>query len=141
MELLLSPKSAYLLDASLEVLHEQSTDWLNEIAFWRDESAFFYSLIVKKTLKSVPLSAKSQIQKIEKELLAITGGELDKLQHEVEVHEKYLNLLMESEHYDKEIYRTKHHELSLKFSQFEKRFKSLKKDIFSLVELIDKSKN
>jgi len=50
MELIESSKAAYLLDAGLGVLHEQSIEWLSEIDFWRDEAVFFYSLIVKKPL-------------------------------------------------------------------------------------------
>ena len=65
MELLTSPKSTYLLEAGLDVLHEQSIEWLNEIAFWRDETAFFYSLVAKKTLEAVPVKAKSYIEKTE----------------------------------------------------------------------------
>ncbi|MBA3706528.1 MAG: hypothetical protein H0W84_11715 [Bacteroidetes bacterium] len=48
MELLANPKSKYLLDAGLEILHEQSIEWLNDIEFWHDEIAFFYSLVIKK---------------------------------------------------------------------------------------------
>lgn len=141
MELLLSPKSTYLLDASVEVLHEQSIEWLNEIAFWRDESAFLYSLFANKTLKFVPVNSKKDIEKIEKELLAMTCEDLDKLQHEVEDHEKFLDLLLKNDHLDKETYKRKHHALTLTFSEFEKRFKFLKKEIFALAEAIDKTKS
>lgn len=136
MELLTSPKSAYLLNAGLETLHEQSEEWLSEIEFWRDEAAFFYTLIVKKTLKSIPMNAKDNIQKIEKELISITGGELDELQRSVEQHEKFLCRILESQKMDEGSYRNKHRELSVKFYQFEKRFKSLKKEVFNLIELI-----
>lgn len=138
MELLTSPKSTYLLEAGLEVLHEQSNEWLSEIAFWKDEAAFFYSLVVKKTLKSVPVNAKSNIESIEKELINITGGELDELQKEVELHEHFLSYLLESKHLNEDSYRNKHQQLILKFDQFEKRFKSLKREVFALVELINK---
>jgi hypothetical protein len=140
MELLTtSPKAMYLLDTRLEILHEQSNEWLNEIAFWRDEVAFFYSLIVNKTLKVIPISAKDNIIKIENELIKITGGELDELQEIVERHENFLCHLLETKNANEEIYKEKHRELANKFDQFEKHFKSLKKDVFALVKLIDKS--
>ena len=62
----LSPsKSSYMLDiAGLDLLHEQSRDWVSEIAFWRIEANFFYSLIIKKTIKPVPLKAKSLLKKM-----------------------------------------------------------------------------
>jgi hypothetical protein len=138
MELLESPKSTYLLEAGLEVLHEQSKEWLSEIAFWRDEAAFFYTLVVKKTLSWVPIQAKDKIQKIEKELVSISGGELDELEKTVEEHETFLGDLLEGKLDDEKTYRDKHKQMSSKFNDFEKRFKSLKKDVFALAELIDK---
>lgn len=140
MKLLTTPKTVYLLEAGLEVLHAQSIEWLNEIAFWKDESAFLYALIVKKSLKSVPINSKSIIQKIEQELIAITGGELDQLQKEVEHHEVFLNDLLESTYLPESNYRKVHEQLTTRFQQFEKRFKDLKSDVFKLVEQIDKSK-
>ncbi len=137
MELLRSPKTTYLLEAGLEVLHQQSREWLSEIIFWRDETAFFYSLIVKKTLKSVPLNAKNKIQKIENELIKITGADLGNLESEVIQHEHYLNRLILTNRLDEREYRNKHRELTLKFMEFEYRLKNLKKEVFNLVESID----
>jgi len=140
MELLKSPKSMYLLDAGLEVLHAQTIEWLNEISFWRDEAAFFYSLVVKKTLKSVPVNGKDNIKAIERALIAINGVELDELQQTVENHECYLNDLLENKYLKEEYYRNTHKEMTIKFSEFERRFKSLKREVFALVELINKEK-
>jgi hypothetical protein len=131
-----------MLEAGLEVLHEQSNEWLNEIAFWQDEIAFFYALIVKKTLKSVPIVAKNDIVEIENELTEMTtGGELDQLQKKVEQHECYLSNLLDNKSENKELYRTKHKELTLEFDEFEKRLKSLKKEVFKLIKHINKNKN
>lgn len=140
MKLLTPPKPIYLLDVDIEMLHEQSTEWLSEIAFWRDEAAFFSSLIIKKTLKSVPVSAKNRIKNIEKELISITIDDLDKLQKSVEQHEKFLSNLLRTESHEEETYRKKHHELAQTFVQFEKRFKALKKEVFSIVEMIAQPK-
>jgi len=68
------------------------------------------------------------------------GGELDDLKKAVQLHEKYLSILLESKREDEESYRVKHRELGLRFEQFEKRFKSLKKNVFALVEQINKEK-
>lgn len=140
MKLLTPTKKNYLLDAGIEILHEQSNEWLSEIAFWYDEVAFLYSLVVKKTLKSVPLTAKSIIEKTESELTKLTGGELDTLKTSIEQHEKFLSSIMErNDISNEELYRDKHHQLTLEIADFERRFKSLKKDVFKLVELIVKN--
>lgn len=137
--LLTTPKATYLLEAGLEVLHSQSNEWLSELAFWRDESAFFYTLLVNKTVKFVPINAKSSIKGIEEELIRITGNDLSNLQTEVEQHEVFLTDLLESTYLKEENYRKRHEELTLKFYQFEKRFKDLKREIFQLVGQIDKT--
>ena len=95
MKLLTSPKSVYLLNAGIDVLHDQSTEWLNEIAFWRDETSFYYALVIEKTLMSVPIDSKYLIENIEKDLINITGGELDDLQKNVENHEALLSELLD----------------------------------------------
>lgn len=138
MKLLTPPKPIYLLDVNLEMLHEQSNEWMSEIAFWRDEAAFFYALILQETFKSVPIIAKKSIKRIEKELISITVDELDILQKKVEQHEKFLNNLLITESHDEETYRKKHRELAQEFVHFEKRFKALKKDVFETAELIKK---
>lgn len=138
MEKLTTAKSAYLLEAGLEVLHQQSMEWLSDIAFWKDEVAFFYALVVSKTLKELPVNAKDSIAKIEGELIRMTGGELDELQQEVEMHEYYLNQMLQSKREDQEAYREKHKQMAGKFERFEKQFKVLKKDIFKLVESLKK---
>lgn len=139
MELLVQPRSMNLLDVGLEVLHEQSYEWLNEIDFWKDEVSFFYSLLVKKTLRSVPINAKGKIEHIENELISISGGALDELKLKVEEHEKFLNHLLESNNGDERTYRDKHSLLEYEFSKFKKRFKTLNKDVLSLLKQIKKT--
>lgn len=142
MKLLTSTKTNYLLDAGIEILHEQSNEWLSEIAFWYDEVAFLYSLVVKKTLKSVPVSARAVIEKTESELNRLTGGELDNMKIAVEQHEKYLATIMERSDYSgEENYREKHRQLTAEMEKLERRFRSLKRDVFSLVELVVKNEN
>lgn len=142
MKLLTSPKTTYLLDADIEILHEQSNEWLNEIAFWYDELSFLHSLVIKKTLKLVPVNAKNSIEKIENELIRLTGGELDRLKLTVETHEKLLGDILEKKgSTNEDTYREKHHQLINEFREFNDRLKLLKKDVFNLVKLIIKSEN
>ncbi len=139
MELLVQPRSMKLLNVGLEVLHEQSYEWLNEIDFWKDEISFFYSLMVKKTLRSVPINAKGKIEYIENELISMSSGALKELQLKVEEHEHFLNHLLQSNHEDEATYREKHHLLEQEFIKFKKRFKTLNKDILGLLKQIKKS--
>lgn len=134
MKTLEKANTSHLLETGVEALHSQSIEWLEDIAFWRDEAAFLYALEMRKTLKSVPVGAKDKIQKIESELIRISGGDLDSLYNEVEAHERYLDEMLESRHEDEEEYREKHKQIADKVNRFEKRFRKLKRDIFDLVK-------
>ena len=141
MELLTSTKSDYLLNGSIETLHQQSNEWINEIQFWRDELAFFYALTVKKTLKGVPEKMKAIAEESEKEMIKLTGGELDNLLEKVLRHENSLSLVLDNKYEDEQSYREKHKHLAAKISEFEQRFKLLKKEVFKLIAYIDESLN
>ena len=123
-----------LLDFGLETLHEQSIEWLSDIAFWRDEVAFLYALEVKGTLKETPMNAKSRLDKIESELEQFTGGEIDSLYNEVMAHERFLDNLLSSKREDEVGYREKHLQISEKIDSFNLRFKILKREIFDIVK-------
>lgn len=127
----------YLLEAGLEVLHQQSNEWRSEVAFWKDELSFFYKLIAKNKNNKMPSGSKSAIEKTEGELSKIISGELDELQKEVDLHEYFLSQMLGTRKADQRDYRENHKELTIKFTGFEKRFKSLKMEIFKLVESIN----
>lgn len=134
MVTLKSTAAIYLLHPGLETLHEQSTEWLSDIAFWRDEAAFLYALEIKKTLKSVPVKAKEAMEQAENELVRLSGGDIDKLYDEVVAHERYLSNLLESKKENEADYREKHEKIAEKVIKFEDRFKRLKKEIFEVVK-------
>ncbi len=140
METTLSPKTSYLLEAGIEILHEESMDWLSEIIFWHEESSFLFTLFIKnvQNQKDVPAHAKEALLHIERELLHLrrAGGELDSLKHEVEQHERFLGLVLDNQMSSERNYRDEHRELARKFHLFEAHFKSLKKDIFSFVKTL-----
>lgn len=133
-----SPKSIYLLNAAVDVLHVQSNEWISEIAFWRDEAAFFYALVVEKTQNSVPLGARELLEDLEKKLVSLTGGELEALDSAVKKHENLLAHLIETQSGHEEEYRDKHTVLAMKFSELERNFKTIKKEIFELMKLSGK---
>ena len=134
MELLTASNSEYLLNGSIEMLHKQSTLWIDEVEFWRDELAFFYALIVKKTLKGFPDNIKTQVENTEKELVDLSSGDLGDLFDKIISHEVALSLLLESKYEDEQSYREKHLAIAAKVKEFELRFKALKKEVFKIVE-------
>lgn len=140
METLPTATTAYLLDSGIETLHSQSMEWLEDIAFWRDEAAFLYALEVSKTGKAVPVKAKGKLEKIDNTLLKMSAGELDSLYDKVEAHEKFLDRLISSKREDEESYREKHKQIGEEIIKFGQRFRALKRDIFELVKLLKPEK-
>lgn len=135
MELIESPKSAYLLDASLEILHFESSEWLSEIAFWKDEIAFFQKLLEKIAPKAISADNKLEMEHLQNEITLFRYEILDELKGSVLVHEKYLASLLDDSQKDSEqFYREKHKTIADQISGFAKEFKDLKSDIFSFAE-------
>ena len=134
MILLESSRETYLLDSSVEVLHRESLEWLEEIEFMKDESAFFYGLINRR-LKTPydPLNAE-ELKSIENHLIFISANMLAMLHDSVVKHEKFLTKMIESVKQDEQSYRSRHAILASKFTDYKKEFKELKRKIFSVVE-------
>lgn len=131
MKLLETPKGNFYLAAPIEILHRESAEWLKEIEFWKDEAAFFYTLLLKKGDKKPKTKA---ILNIENHLIYISSEKLDDLKLEIQTHERFLAGILESVRPDNEKYRTKHLSLSKKMYDFENEFKALKRQIFSFVK-------
>jgi hypothetical protein len=135
MKSLTPSTNAYLLDAGIETLHQQSMEWLDDIAFWRDEAAFLYALEISKTSKEVPVKAKGKLDKINDELIKMSAGELDSLYEKVEAHEKFLDQLISSKREDEASYREKHKQIGDEIIKFGLRFREVKKGMFEVVKL------
>ena len=94
MELLMNSKTDYLLEASLESLHAESMEWLNEIDFWSDEMTFFYRLLRKnQSNKAFPTA---ELAAVEMELVSLTSDKVNKLRNEIQNHERSLSAVMKN---------------------------------------------
>lgn len=133
MELLSYPKTDYLLDATLESLHAESVEWLNELAFWGDEMSFFYRLLHHKRFsKSFPTS---EIAEIEKALVKLNVEELDKMKTDVASHERLLSSVYKSATLsDDRGYREAHRKLLRDMHALQEDIRKFKKSVFSFVE-------
>jgi hypothetical protein len=132
MDKIETTKPVNLLEEGVDELHRESQQWLSDLAFWKDEVAFYDGLIVRKTLHKIPSKEKDVVTQIEGDLIRITGGELEQLQQDVELHEYYLSQLLRSFRPDEEPYREKHKTIKIRVQDFEKKFKELKTRIFKL---------
>jgi hypothetical protein len=112
-------KHEFLLEAPLQVLHEESREWLAEIDFWKDEAAFLFRLIIEKTKGGAVFLQTQDVKDAEKELITISAEKLEDMRLEVVEHEKFLARIMEVRHQDGHLYRSRHKEIVDKFRRFE----------------------
>ena len=134
MKNITSPKKTYLLEAPLEILHSESLEWLDEIEFWKDESAFFYALIIGKTKENPAAFEAKDAKDIERHLIYVSAEKLDDFKMEVLGHEKFLARLLESARMNEQLYRERHKIIAEKMHGFEKEFKEMKRKVFLLAE-------
>lgn len=120
-----NPKTALLLGAGLDVLHFESMEWLDTIAFWKDETRFFNDLLTKKETKV------SEYGKMLQNLDKIHENLFDYLTDDIMAHERLLSRLEKGE---KGIadgdYREKHRGLQERMKLFTNDFREFKKMVF-----------
>jgi hypothetical protein len=124
-----SAKSNFLLDAPVEVLHEEVIEWLNETEFWKEESKFLSSLLTGRSVVPIVAIEAGSIN----EALMPLNSMLKELQALVMEHERNLSETLGSLRQDIESYRVAHYGLARKVRSFENEFRSVKKRIFLLI--------
>jgi hypothetical protein len=122
-------KTALLLGAGLDVLHQESREWLETIAFWKDETKFFGNLLQKKEANTSPYG--KMLENLDK----IHENLFDYLAHDVIEHEQLLSRLYKGEKgladWD---YREKHRSLGERIDLFTNDFREFKKMVFGYVK-------
>lgn len=124
-----NPKTELLLGAGLNVLHQESHEWQETLAFWKDEIRFFANLLNKKDIKE------SEYGKMLKNLDKIHENLFDYLSDDIIAHEKLLARLIKGEKgLSDGNYRDQHRKLNERMDVFSKDFKELKKMVFGYVK-------
>ena len=128
----LNPKSSYLLEAALHVLHFESQEWIDTIAFWKDEIKFFDNLLKEKQSKE---ERSIELKKIFDDLESIHKQLFHYIEMDIIAHEKLLSEILKGKKGmgDAE-YRDKHRRLQFLMEAFANEFKTFKLTIFSAVK-------
>jgi hypothetical protein len=130
----LTEKWSYLLEASLEALHEESREWISEIEFWKREVSFFSKLISNKYVKSVLEGKKEIYDKASSRLKVYKENTLDELKKEVMEQEKILSENLKKNTSEESVYRERHKNLTDKIRNFKNEYQNIKKDFFIIME-------
>ena len=123
-----NPKIELLLGAGLNVLHQESREWLSTVAFWKDETRFFTDLLNKREINE------TEYGKMLKNLDTVHENLFDYLSDDIVAHEKLLARLEKGE---KGIsdgnYRDQHRKINKRMEVFFEEFKDFKKMVFGYV--------
>lgn len=133
MESLTSPKTNYLLEAGLDVLHAESKEWLSDLEFQKSELNFFLKLLNSKVFE---LDKEPQRQHIYENMNKLCTSVLMELQQDVKAHEKTLAEVLASKSNSDAPYRAQHRQLKAKVSQIDNDVRTLKMLVFRFVEHI-----
>jgi len=132
MEMLTSPKIEYLLQAGLEVLHEQSLEYLNEIDFMKVEITFFNKLLNKNAGKQFP---SEQAAALSKRMIKFVTRVLPDLREKIVEHERWLSDIVKTDTLGRqESYRVIHRNLTQEMNMCRESFIRLKKKVFSFAK-------
>jgi hypothetical protein len=123
-----SPKTEFLLGAGLNILHQESREWLETVAFWKDETKFFDTLLNNKGKSGQHMS---EYGKMLQYLDTIHGSLYDYLVKDIMEHDQLLSRLIKGEKgLSDGDYRERHLELGEKIAIFENDFREFKKMVF-----------
>lgn len=124
----LESRADYLLPQSLEGLHLQSRDWLDTIAFWKDETRFFGELLKKRESE---LEDENEYPKLLGNLDSLHDMLFDYLAEEIQDHERLLSKIEAgADGIADSDYREQHAHLVQKMQVFASDFREFKKMVF-----------
>lgn len=126
MKLLTAPRKKYLLESGIDILHLESSIWLNTIAFWEDESRFYRHLLRNQLFQNVPEIEKKRIAELFENFVGI---KLQIFKSQVMLHEKELYQLLSSKLPNTD-FRIKHKSLLKDYLELDKQIKLYKSSIF-----------
>lgn len=124
----LTARTDYLLPQSLEGLHTQSLEWLDTVAFWKDETRFFGNLLKGRSAEA---SDRTNYSKLLQNLDKLHELLYDYLEQELQSHERLLSRIEQGETglADSD-YRDQHRKLSDKLRVFGADFREFKRMVF-----------
>lgn len=121
-------RTDYLLPRGLDELHDQSREWLDTLAFWKDETRFFASLLKRHQYDVPKTQGYSGLLANMERLHTLL---YDYLTEEIKAHERLLSRIEKGEEgladFD---YRDQHRKLRNKMRVFETDFRDFKKMVF-----------
>ena len=121
-----------LLEVSLEDLHIQSLEWMEDIRFMRDELAIWAGFLEKHKVKAIDTDELHlTFLALRKELVDMENISLTEHFASITFHEGQLKRMLETERMDEKSFREIHQGLFVKFRKLTADMKKLKEKLFA----------
>lgn len=132
-----SPK--YIEWLSSELMHEESSRWLSELRFIKDEEHFFEDLIKLFTLQLLESKSSLGVKEIIEHVKEFRKKNID-LTNDVLTHERNLKIMVDGKNQLKEekAYKEKHRALLIEVKKYFKEYRTLKRKLFKAIKDIRK---
>ena len=133
--MLKNPSSEYLIERSLDELHQQSVKWNSDIELWKIELNFFQKLLDKYSVEFDTVDEKKEIDHFQNLITYYSGELLDEFRQLVRRHETTLakDFAVKGK-VDEAAYRATHLDLMKRIYAFDNEFKAYKKEFFTFIE-------
>lgn len=127
----------YLGIPELEDLHQQSREWLSDMAFWKDEADFLKKLIDKNFVHLMTGEGLSTAIRLSDKIARLGDTDVKNLMELIKNHEvKLAELISKPNDRLEESYRREHRNLAAKFRDLAMQNMSVKRRIFASAEKI-----
>lgn len=137
----LRPKDDYFKVASWEQLYILTEKWKSDFEFYRFEFIFLKKLLDKYFIW---INDDNNVLQVEKLAVKINQAEQNRfvLNAKSIKHLRHIEEIIDNEFaYDAQIFRDEHEQLEEDIVEFNKNFKELKKEVFTITEYILESEN
>lgn len=127
----------YMGIPELEDLHQQSREWLSDMAFWKDEADFLKKLIDKNFVHLMTGEGLSTAIRLSDKISRLGDTDVKNLMELIKIHEvKLAELISKPNDRLEDSYRREHRNLAAKFRDLAMQNMSVKRRIFASAEKI-----
>lgn len=128
------PKDRYLAEASLDKIYSLTSYWKSNMEFYSEELKFLKNLLSKYYIWLSKVDNLSTVKKVLKKITEIKNKQ-DELSDKTEKHLYKVDQLMKNAfNHDEEAFRISQGMLEEELLQFTEKYRSLKREVFSITE-------
>lgn len=134
MENLKTADSTYLLEEGLEMLHQESHNWISEMELWKIELDFFQKLLDTHSYKLNTTDEKKEMDHFQNLIIYYNGELIDSIKKKAKKHNKTLATDLENPvQLNEAQYIDEHRSIAAEIDALRMQFHEYKKEFFEFI--------